>query len=230
MANVAIETPTPLARLDTAAIHLYSKIDTLWYRSRFRLDPVPGQLRRYTLMAEWRPGVEYSLEVDSAAFEDIYGTVSGPIKQGLRVQDNDAFSSLTVQVSGVQDTVPLVVQLLDKSDNAVRTATVEGGTVDFFYLQPGAYYLRAFADANRNGLWDTGDYHEGRQAETVYYNPRRVECKAKWDVTTQWHLAAEPAYRQKAGEITKQKPDKEKAQRNRNAQRAAQMGKPMPTQ
>lgn len=222
--NVAIESPTPLARLDTAAIHLYSKLDTLWYRARFELDSVPGHLRSYTLRAEWRPGVEYSLEIDSAAFEDIYGSVSGPIKQGVRVSGNDAFSSLSVQVGGVEDTCAIVVQLLNASDAVVREARLDGGAVDFFYLPPGTYYLRAFADANANGAWDTGDYQAGRQAEKVYYNPKKVECKAKWDVTTQWNLTATPPERQKPGAITKQKPDKEKRKRNRNAERAASLG------
>lgn len=222
--NITITMPTPLQRCDTSAIHIYAKHDSLWYRARFMLDTIPKRLREYRLRAEWQPGIEYSVEIDSAAFEDIYGTVSNAIKQGVVVQSNDAFSSLVVETSGVADTIPLVVQMLNNSDAVVKQSTVVGGTAEFYYVQPGQYYLRAFADINGNGQWDTGDYAQGLQPETVYYYQKQVECKAKWDVTTRWNLTATAANAQKPSEITKQKPDQQKKLRNRNADRAKQLG------
>lgn len=225
--NILIEVPTPLARCDTAAFHLYAKHDSLWYKARFEIDSVAGQMRQMQIKAEWRPEVEYSLEIDSAAFTDIYGLVSGPVKQGLKVKSDDEFSSLAVQLSGVSDTLPLIVELLNTGDKPVKRAVAEGRQAEFFYIQPGTYYLRAFIDANRNGQWDTGDYHADRQAETMYYYNKKIECKAKWDVTTRWNLTATPAYRQKPSAITKQKPDQEKKLRNRNADRARDLGIPL---
>ena len=221
--NVILESPSPLARCDTAAIHLYSKIDTLWYRSRFEFKPIDGKLRQYILRAEWRPGVEYSLEIDSAAFEDIYGRVSAPIKLGLKVRPMDDYSSLTVNITGCNDTT-LVVQLLNGSDAVVKQVKAEGGSAAFFYVMPGTYYLRAFADSNGNGKWDTGDFYANRQAETVSYYTKEVECKAKWDITIGWNMAGRPADKQKPMDITKQKPDKEKGRSNRNANRAKELG------
>lgn len=224
--DVFIEMPTPLARLDTSAIHLYSKHDTLWYRARFELHPVKGQLRRYELLAEWRPATEYSLEIDSAAFEDIYGTVSKPIKTGLKVRSNDDFGSLVVNVSGTPDSVDVIVRLLNSSGNTVKQARVKDGAAEFFYVQPGKYYLSAFTDRNGNGVWDTGNYGADIQPEAVFYNPKEIECKAKWDLTVAWNVNAVPLTAQKPGAITKQKPDKEKRKTNRNADRARELGIP----
>ncbi len=36
--NVRFTFPTPLAKADTAGIHLYAKHDTLWYRAPFEFD------------------------------------------------------------------------------------------------------------------------------------------------------------------------------------------------
>ena len=36
---VTIESPTPLLRIDTAAIHLYTKVDSLWYDADYVLKP-----------------------------------------------------------------------------------------------------------------------------------------------------------------------------------------------
>ena len=106
----------------------------------------------------------------------------------------------------------------------VKEARVKDGEADFFYLNPGKYYIRAFADLNGNGVWDTGNYAQGLQPEPLFYDPREVECKAKWDITHAWNISGRPLDRQKPSAITKQKPDKEKKLRNRNADRAAKLG------
>ena len=221
---VTIESPTPLLRIDTAAIHLYTKVDSLWYDANYVLKPSAHNIRSYTLTADWKPETEYSLEIDSAAIEDIYGLVTGPVKQGMKVKSEDDYSTLTVNLSGIQDTA-IIVQLLTSSESVVMQNKAKNGVAEFYYVNPGKYYLRAFVDSNGNGQWDTGDYYADRQAEAVYYYPEETECKAKWDVTRNWNLTARKRFDQKPAAIVKQKADKEKKLKNRNVERAKQMGK-----
>lgn len=222
--KIEIEMPTPLQRVDTAAVHLYSMIDSAWYEAPFTFQPIPHMLRFYRIEGDWRPDTEYSLEIDSAAFEDIYGHVSQSYKRGMKVKSLDEYSTLTIKVSGVADSLPLRVRLLNKNDGVVKEVLAKDGVVRFDHVNPDKYYLSAFIDVNDNGLWDTGDYDEDRQAEPVYYYPREIECKEKWDVTQQWNLTALPRYKQKPYAITKQKADGEKKLKNRNADRARELG------
>ena len=219
--NIFFTFPTPLAKADTAAIHLYAKHDTLWYRAP--MEFLPAGNRRYELRGEWRPDIEYSLEVDSAAFEDIYGLASKPIKQGFKVNSLDTYGTLLVNITSLHDQ-PLLVQLLDSQDKMVKQVKAVNGVAEFYYLKPQKYYMRLIVDRNDNGVWDTGDYDKDLQAEEVYYYPEEIECKAKWDLTESWDPTARELSRQKAGAITKQKPDKEKKVKNQNAQRAAKLG------
>ena len=223
--RVTFEMPTPLVQCDTSAIHLYTKIDTLWYRTPFEFYRKDSTLRTYDFIAEWQPDTEYSLEIDSAAFVDIYGLASSPYKQGIKVRSMDEYATLLFQLSGVSDST-IVVELLDKSDKPIKTVRADrSGYAEFFYLKPNVYYARAFVDRNGNGKWDTGDYDKDMQAEEVYYYPRNIECKAKFDVTLAWNLTGTPRIQQKPDVITKQKPDKERQKlRNRNTERARQMG------
>ena len=181
-------------------------------------------MRSFRIKAEWRLETEYSLEVDSAAFVDIYGYASDAYKQGIKVKGLDAFSSLTINLSGFPDTVPLRVQLLSSADKIAKEVVAANGQAHFDYVNPGKYYVSAFSDVNGNGVWDTGDYDADRQPEAVYYYPREIECKEKWDVTQQWNALAKPLYQQKPRAITKQKPDQAKKLQNRNAERAKQLG------
>ena len=220
-----INMPAPLARCDTASIHLYTKVDTLWYRVPVDVQRRDSLLRTYDVLAEWTAGSEYSLEVDSAAFEDIYGNVSKPFKQGIKISTLDEFSTIVLQLAGVTDTT-YVVELLDQSEKTIKQVRTEAnGDAVFFYVKPGGYYARAFRDRNGNGVWDTGNYDANLQPEEVYYFPGRIDCKEKWDITRPWNFTATPLNMQKPGEITKQKPDKEKQKLlNRNAERARRLG------
>ena len=163
------------------------------------------------------------MEVDSAAFIDIYGKVSNPFKQGIKVKTEDDYGTLKLNIAGIEDSA-MVVQLLNGSDKLVKQVKVKKHIAEFKYLKPDKYYVRAFIDSNGNDIWDTGDYAEDRQAEAVYYYPREIECKAKWDVSQSWNVTSTPVYKQKPAKITKQKPDAAKKLKNRNAERARQMG------
>ena len=237
--NVLIELPTPLQSLDSTKVHLYSKRDTLWYEARYRLRvregadslaPVGTNLlhkRWLELQAEWKPGVEYSFELDSLALTDIYGTTSGKIKQGFKVREDKEFATLAVSLTALTDS-NVVVQLLNGQDAVVKQTRALAGTANFYYLQPATYYLRLFVDRNGNGRWDTGDFYRGEEPETVYYFPEEIECKANWDATRTWNPTAKPLNEQKPGKITKQKPDKGKSIKRRNRERAQELGIPLP--
>ena len=220
---VRIEMPTPLQHCDTAAVHLYSMIDSVWYESDCRMVSIPNQIRNYKLLADWRPGIEYSLEVDSAAFIDIYGNVSDAFKQGIKVKTEDEYGTLKLNITGVEDSA-MIVQLLNSSGKIVKQVKTQNHTAEFKFIKPDKYYVSAFIDSNGNGIWDTGNYTDDRQAEAVYYYPREIECKAKWDVTQTWNVTGTPIYKQKPEKITKQKPEAAKKLKNRNAERARQLG------
>ena len=225
--NITIEMPAPLAKVDTSCVHLYSKYDTLWYRSPFVLRPKKGVNRTYELLGEWRPGIEYSLEIDTMAFTDIYGKTTAPFKQGFKVKTEDSYATLMFDITGMADTT-VVVQLLNTSDAMVKETSTTNGRAEFYYIKPGTYYARMYVDSNKNGKWDTGDYAADKQAETTYYYPEKIECKEKWDLTLTWNPMSRSLDRQKPLEITKQKPEKEKTIKRRNQERASKLGIPYP--
>ena len=233
--NIVLHSPTPIATIDTSKIHLYERVDTLWYKSRFRLKPYertehidtiaitrPSPTTLY-LQGEWKPGTEYSLEFDSLAIVDIYGTANGKIKQGIIVGAMEDYSSLFFTVEGFAGK-NIVVQLLSDRDALVREVATNNGVAQFFYVEPRTYYLRMYEDINGNGQWDTGNYAEHRQAEPVYYYPTKIECRANWDITESWNPTAVAANMQKPKAIIKQKAERKKTIRNRNAARAREKG------
>ena len=225
--NPRFDFSTPLERIDTTKIHLYAKVDTTWYKSDFLFNQLPGKLRQYqmTKNGNWIPGTQYSLEIDSAAFTDIYGKVSSAFKQGFKVRSLDEYGSLQVTLLGMKDTT-CVVQLLNMSGKIAMEETIRTGSVQFNYVKPEKYYLSLFIDSNGNGVWDTGEYAADRQPEMVYFYPKQIECKAKWDISETWNPVQLPLFKQKPATLVKQKGNSKKTIRSKNAERASKLGIP----
>lgn len=232
--NIRFEFDTPLASADTSKIHLYAKHDTLWYEAPLRFEPIKTKMwgdsiatevskRIYTLRAEWRPDIEYSLEIDSLAFTDIYGVASAKLKKGFKVGSLDDYSSVVLNIQQLKGK-NICVELLSREDKAVKSVQTTNGYATFYYIKPGIYYARLFVDTNNNGVWDTGDYNTGLQPEEVFYYPYNIECKAKWDMNLNWDITAKPLDQQKPNEIKKQKGEQQRKIQQRNIERARKLG------
>lgn len=214
--NVTFTFEEPLASADTALLHFSQKVDTTWVERPFLFLPVDNELRSYRLYAEWRPEAEYRFMTDSAAFVNIFGTVSKETKNTFKVRSLDEYASFFVHL--VLPDSNVYVQLLSKSDKVVYTAKAEGGTAEFYYVRPGEYYMRLFIDRNGDGKWTTGNFKDGIQPEEVCYFPKPMTLRARWEVEQDWDVRGIPVVQQKPLAITKQKPDKKKTGR-KNKQR-----------
>lgn len=231
--SITLESATPILRIDTTKIHLTVKRDTLMDEKPFilRCEKVDVEgwesaQRNFTLLPDstdnlWNIGARYTLVIDSAAFTDIYGNVCNTIKKGANIRKEEDFTTIIFNVVQLED-APYVGQLLDGQDKVVKQISSPDGKLSFNYVKPGEYYLRVFADNNKNGRWDTGNYEDDRQAEKVYYYPEKIECKAHWPLEKSWN--PESGKTLKPSAITKQKPDKEKRIKKQNQIRAQKLG------
>jgi hypothetical protein len=65
--NILLAFDEPVARIDTSAIHLSVKEDTLWVETPFLFVTDSILPRQYEILAEWQPEKEYQLKIDLAA-------------------------------------------------------------------------------------------------------------------------------------------------------------------
>ena len=223
--NIIINFDEPIESIDTSAIHMQTMIDSVWQDTPFIFQADTIAPRRYVILANWQPGQEYQLTIDSLGFKGIYGLFTDKTENKLKVKTIDQYGTLYLNITGAGPHA--IVQLLNGSDAVVRQQPVsEKQTCDFYFLQPGTkYYIRLFNDTNNNGKWDTGNYEEKRQAEEVFYFPKTWEMKANFEVEENWNLYAVPLDRQKLDEIKKQKPDEAKKIKDRNKERAKKLGR-----
>lgn len=220
--NVRYLAKEPILEVDTTKIHFYVKKDTDWLPAPFLFLPEERSAKSYMLYAEWEPGQKYRFVMDTAAVVSVLEHESKSVRQEFHVRAVEEYGSIFIHV--ISPDTGVVVQLLSKNDKVeAQQRTDKDGNADFFFMKPGEYYMRCYVDANGNGQWDTGDYASGLQPERVYYFGKPLPLKAQWDLRQDWDIRAVDVARQKPMAITKQKPDKEKKLKNRNAERDREM-------
>ena len=223
--NIVLSFEEPVVRMDTSAIHVNVKVDTLWVKTPFLLVADSVVPRQYEILASWEPEKEYQLQIDSAAITGLYGLQTNKVEQTLKVKKLDEYGTLLLNLPGVEQTC--IVELLDSSGKVLRQqAVTPEGTADFYYLAPNTkYYIRMFDDRNGNKVWDTGVFETGIQPEEVYYFPKVWEMKANFEFEETWDVHAVPIEKQKLDEIKKQKPEETKKVQNKNLERAKRLGR-----
>ena len=221
--NILIQFDQPLQRFDTKKLHLRLKKDSTYHDAPYALDTVPNNILAYRLRAEWRPGQEYQLVIDSAAMTSLYGRVNLATDNKFSIAKLEDFGTVFLSLSNAHEST--VVQLLGSDGKPVAQAPTKNGRAEFYYVQPGKYYLRCFFDRNGDGKWTTGSWSPRRDPEEVYYFPKEIEVRANWDLNESWDVTALRLDKQKPDALVKQRSDKQKIDTHqRNIERLRQRG------
>lgn len=203
---IILQFEAPLADYDISKIKIRQKVDTVYKTIPFTWRQTDSTKMNFALDNKWIPESSYDIKIDSAAFKSIYKKISNKYDGQFKIKSLDEYSSLKIFLSSFNSNV--MMQVLNANDMVLATKpALEKGTV-FEYLKPGDYYLRMFMDKNSNGRWDTGDLSTKRQAEDVYYYPRKFTLKANWEFEETWDYTQLPLLKQKPVELNKETPKK----------------------
>lgn len=211
--NISLEFDQPLADSLAGKIKLQSVVDSTFTDLAFTLNADSLNPRKFMLKHKWQYGKDYQVTIDSAAVHSIYGLWNNKLEQKFKVKTEDQYGKWAYLISGLNDSVPAFVELLDKSDKPIRKAIVKDNAAVFMNLNPGQYYARITIDENGNGVWDTGDYYTKRQPEMVSYRDRPFEIKANYELTEEWYVDTSNLVGQKPLDITKNKPQERDSKR-----------------
>lgn len=203
--NISIKFDEPIKQYNKEMIHLQQKVDTLWKDVSFDFEQDTTDFKLFNIYHDWEPKKEYRVQIDSLAFQGLYGLHTDKSENSFKVKSEDEYFTLIFDVTGAD--AKAFIELLDTRDNVVRRRRLENSKAEFYYLAPGKYAARLVNDVNGNGKWDTGDYKTKRQPEEVFYYHNLLEYKAMWEATQEWNIREKIITEQKPMEIRKQKPD-----------------------
>jgi hypothetical protein len=147
--------------------------------------------RQLHIRSRWLEQERYTLTVLPGAITDIFGMPNDTLRISFQISPRNAFGRIIAEITGLQDSIPYLVELLHPQSGVVGTSLImgkESEKITFDKLQPQGYQVRIVEDANANGRWDTGHLAQQRQPERVFIQslePLRagwdLEATVKWD-------------------------------------------------
>ena len=178
---------TPIKNWDPTRIKILRQrdtiVDTLNARAYFIDSTYQMHLVIPTKFKEYK---KYGIFIADSTFFDIYNTTHDTISKMFVTTEMREYGSLDLSIVYPEKT-PLIIQLLDEQGQVVfQDIITKSRKVKYPYLKPGKYQIKAIADKNNNGKWDTGNYMQKRQPEKVYFINQSIGIRANWDVTQEW--------------------------------------------
>ncbi|MDK2771661.1 MAG: Ig-like domain-containing protein [Flavobacterium sp.] len=124
---------------------------------------------------------KYSLQLLPESIEDYLGNKNDTLNFSFSTRSLSDYGNLFVNLKSAKR-FPLILEVLTSKGEVVAQAISKGERkLDFEALEPNIYTLRIIYDDNGNGIWDTGNYLEKRQAEEIQYFPTTIDIRANWN-------------------------------------------------
>ncbi|KVV13239.1 Ig-like domain-containing protein [Flavobacterium sp. TAB 87] len=210
-----LESETPLVKFDSTKIKIINK-DSVSVKYTTEYDAFNQRLY-FDFKKE--PLEKYSVTLLPNALTDFYEKQNDTLLYQLTTKELADYSNLTVTLQNVKR-FPLIIELTNAKGDVIASEYSEGKTsVEFGLLQPDLLWLRAIYDDNKNGVWDSGNFMEKRQAEEVIYSSKGLESiRANWDPIENFDLSMPyvPETKKKV-EKKKQDPAKKKKRSSRSS-------------
>lgn len=171
----------PLVRFDSSLLTLH--IDSTFRKLsgyRWALDSTRTKITLEGLT--WQPGTQYHIIADREFAEDSSGrkllktdTIS------FNTKNLGDYGSLRIRFRNIAQSANPVVQFV-QNGRVVNSAPLNGEYFESPIFLPGEYELRILYDRNGNGLWDPGNFFDGRiQPEIVAPIERKITIRNNWD-------------------------------------------------
>ncbi|HWR94060.1 MAG TPA: Ig-like domain-containing protein [Flavobacterium sp.] len=199
----ALESATPITKINSSKIKLINK-DSVAVDFTTKYDEFNQQI-----LFEFKKELSenYSFIIQPDAFTDYLEHSNKKLIFNLSTKKIEEYGSLKVNLLNI-NRFPVMIQLTNKNGDVVATEYCESNTkVEFNYIDPSLFSLRAIYDDNKNKEWDTGNYLEKRQAEEVIYLSKEIDVRANWDVEQAFDLSI-PYTPEPKKKVAKKKPVK----------------------
>ena len=168
----------PLKDVDLNKIVLTDTSFVIQPQVKFSIDSTRKEI---SLNNNWPAGTPFYLIIDKEAVTDSADNkLSNTDSLAFTVKDIEDYGNVILHFTNLDTTLQPRLLLL-QGDKIILSEPLTGNTFSKNLLSPGDYEIRVLFDANKNGIWDTGDYATYLQPEKTINFPKKLNIRANWD-------------------------------------------------
>lgn len=185
---IFLHSANPIQSVDTNKIRIYQ--DSAMIPSDITFTINPKNIHELISNKKPVPNSNYKLQLEKGAITDMFGLQNDTISIYFKTKDVKDYGNLKLNINS-DTNFPIIVELLKEDLSVTRNTVVASGTGEIFMplILPGTYLLRAKIDANKNGIWDTGNLDKNLQPEQIIYFENTIPIRANWDQSIDWIIS-----------------------------------------
>ena len=205
----------PIKSINKNLINVFR--DTIAIKFDAEIDPINKQQINFKFNKDLKE--KYEINVYPKAITDIFDEVNDTLVYQIATGAREDFGNLRVKINNLEPN-PIFIQLIKDSKEFDVLDEVYSTEREFYFpnIDPGEYYLRILVDANKNGVWDSGEYIGQIQPEPSYIYPTKLIIRPLWDSDETWIIGKESENFILLPEVKVDEKDKTKQNQNRNQQ------------
>ncbi|MDQ7947265.1 MAG: Ig-like domain-containing protein [Pedobacter sp.] len=169
----------PIQSIDPAKITL---LEDSIPRKGFTLVKDSSNILNYTVKYPWKKKEKYILKLNEGALTAIFNAKNKEINKTFMLGSEDDYGTLTLKINVPDTAKSYILEIVNEKKDVVVTTRkiVKSGPITLLNYRTGTYFARIVYDANKNGIWDTGNIKSGIQPEKIWYVPGELRLRANW--------------------------------------------------
>ncbi len=146
--------------------------------------------RRLVIDHAWLEDSKYELYFPDSVLYDLIGSSQDTVQLSFKSKTLADYGIISMNFTPSGFCERYILQLMNEDESKIfdERIVTEAGQIQYDYLKPGKYKIKAICDSNHNGKWDTGDYMLKLQPESVYYFNKIIDLRANWEIEEAWDL------------------------------------------
>lgn len=164
--------------------------DTSWYIvgkdtiiNDLHFEKIDSFGLKYKLDKTLVPENSYKIIIPDSVFFGFRGATNDTTEFSFKVPEVSQYGNIFVKVEVPENVPQIIVELLDDKDKFIARQIVdESKKIEFKYLVPKKYKLKAIVDNDGNGKWSPGNYGKKLLPESIIFHKDIFDVKANWDI------------------------------------------------
>ena len=184
--------PVDPKNINKDKMRLIEKTDSVFKDMAFTISVRKDLTTTFGIEAELKPETNYTLTIDKAVITNNSERSNDSITYKFKTTAIDDYAQLNMKLFFPKKENYLIM-LLNEKEQLVDERAVEFSLtstsekiIAYKNLVPGNYFIKVVEDANKNGLFDMGDYFLNKQPETIFVNTSAIKLLAGWEIENEW--------------------------------------------
>ena len=170
-------------------INWFERDSIFLYEDSVLIEPIINEvsLKEIELSYDFKENTKYQLFIPSNSLTDIFNLQNDTVFKQFSTKENADYGIINLNLS-INSSDSYILQLYRGENLVNEQLRVGSQNLVYNFLSPGDYEFKMILDQNNNGKWDTGNYIENRQPETVLYYQKPIKIRANWDNDIIWTI------------------------------------------